>query len=445
MTSGTRTVLAALCIWLAIPTTGILAEIRPDTGRKLIPSSVYKSMQNWMLDKRFDGWLFTGQGTFNDVEGEFLGLRGKTKHRWFIFYGALASLREPFLIYHRDDEHVFDGVSFYPTTYRNYVEMKQELEYRIFSVSRDIAINYSPKLKIPEVSQIDIGTVELLQELGLRLRPSCSMLSFYNTRWTNEEVESHKYAAARLDSILPIAVKRIGDRLSRDKKITDYDLARHIGKNLGKLDLELVDPVVVAVGENTLKEKFIPTKKNQIRIERDDLIYLEVTARRKKQPEAMHARLGWTLVASDTVSSAIQASWNRITAAADTALALISNRIKSNITLTGQEVDIAARRKLSGNPHVLPRALGYNLNRNDRNFGVRFDNYLYLDNREVMPGMGFTLEPGLYSEQSALKLCTNLFIEGDREVTLSAPLQRKLIAVMGNPALVAEAFMPPLD
>ena len=100
---------------------------------------------------------------------------------------------------------------------------------------------------------------------------------------------------------------------------------------------------------------------------------------------------------------------------------------------------------LGGNPHVLPRALGYNLNRRGRNFGVGFDNYLYLDNREIMPGLGFTLEPGIYSKHYALRLCANLFLEGDRELTLSAPLQRKLIAVLGDPALVTEAFVPPLD
>ncbi len=445
MTSGTRTVLASLCVWLAISPLPAAAEIRPDTGRDLIPSSVYVSMQKWMLDKRFDGWMFTGQGTFGDVESEFLGLRGKTQHRWFIFYGALATLRKPFLFYHRDDEQVFEGVAFYPLEYRSYQEMKELLKNRVFSVARYIALNYSPLLEVSEISQVDLGTVELLQDVGLRLRSAGSMLSFYHTRWTVEEVESHKYAAARLDSVLPLAVERLRDRLSRNRKITDYDLARYIGKSIGKLDLELVEPVVVAVGEHTLKENYVPDKKNRTRIAPDDVIYLEVAARRKGNREAMHARLGWTLVVSETIAPGLQRSWDRITAAADTALALVTRRIRSSKPLTGREVDEAARPLLSRDPHVLPRALGYNLNRTGRHFGVRFDNYLYLDNREVMPGLGFTLEPGIYSPHYALRLCDNMFIEGDREVTLSAPLQRQPIAVLGDPALVGEAFVPPLD
>jgi Xaa-Pro aminopeptidase len=436
---------AALALVLAISSARLSAELSPTEGRPLISPQIYTSMQQWMLNKRFDGWMFTGQGAFGDVEQEFLGLRGKTKHRWFIFYGAMATLRQPFLIYHPDDEHLFEGVMFYPSSYRSYEEMKQALTDRVFTVSRDIAINYSPNLEISEISQIDLGTVELLQEIGLKYRPAGSMLSFYSTRWTVEEVESHKYAAARLDSILPIALERLRDRLGKGKKITDYDLARHIEKNLDDLDLEAVEPVMVMVGGHTRDEKYFPDKKNRIEIGRDSLVYIEISARRRDDPQAMHARLGWTVVAADSVRTGLQNNWNGIVAAADSAVALLSRRVGSDKPLTGREVDQAARPLLGRRPNILPRALGYNLNRKGKKFGVRFDNYLYLDNREILPGMGFTLEPGIYLEKSALRICANLFLEGDREVTLSAPLQRRLIPALAPPDMLVDAFMPPMD
>ncbi|MBW7997663.1 MAG: M24 family metallopeptidase [Candidatus Glassbacteria bacterium] len=440
-------VLIAFCSWHVFTPGRSAAEIIPATGRDLISPQIYTSMQNWMLDKRFDGWLFTGHGRFGDIEEELLGLRGETNHRWFIFYGGMSTLRKPFLIYHPDDEHLFEGVAFYPTTYRSYDEMKQALADRVFTVARDIALNYSPRLEVSEVSQVDLGTVELLKEIGLKFRPSGSLLSFYHTRWTVDEVESHKYAAARLDSILPVALERLRDRISRGKRITDYDLARHISRNLDDLDLEEVEPVMVAVGAHTLRESHVPSKSKKERVEigRDSVVYLEVAARRKDHEEAMFARLGWTVVVADSVPGGMKQSWNRITAAADTALALVARRIKGGKSLTGREVDEAARPLLGRDPHVLPRPLGYNLNRRGRNFGVRFDSYLFLDNREIMPGLGFTLEPGIYTKYYALRLCTNLFLEGDREVTLSAPLQRKLIPALADPALLIEAFLPPLD
>jgi Xaa-Pro aminopeptidase len=438
-------VLAALAMFFALAPLRLGAEISPTVGRDLLAPEIYKSMQNWMLEKRFDGWIFTGQGMFDDVEAEFLGLEGKTRHRWFIFYGGMGTLRQPFLIYHPDDEPVFAGYKFYPTTYRSYAELKQALTDRVFTVARDIAINASPKMEISEISQIDIGAVELLQDLGLKLRPAGTILSFYDTRWTVEEVESHKDAAARLDSILPVALDRLREKLGRGKKITDYELAQHIEKNLRKLDLEITRPVVVAVGSRTLLEGYVPDKKDRVEIPRDSLIYIEVSARRRGKPEAMHARLGWTVVAADSIDAGMQAAWDNIVAAADTAVALLSDRIRSSKPLTGREVDEAARPLLGRDPNVLPRPLGYNLNRRNREFGVRFDNYLNIDNRDILPGMGFTLEPGIYGKSYAMRICTDIFLEGSREVTLSAPLQRRLIPALGDPAQVVEAFLPPME
>ncbi len=66
------------------------AEIKPAIGRDLLPAHVFNSIQNYMLEKRFDGWLFSGQGSFDDIEKDFLGLKGKTRYRWFIFIPGLA-------------------------------------------------------------------------------------------------------------------------------------------------------------------------------------------------------------------------------------------------------------------------------------------------------------------------------------------------------------------
>ena len=64
--------------------------------------------------------------------------------------------------------------------------------------------------------------------------------------------------------------------------------------------------------------------------------------------------------------------------------------------------------------------------------GARKKVYLAHDDREIMPGMGFTLEPGIYTDTYALRICANLFIDGNRQVNLSAPLQREIIAVLGS-------------
>ncbi|HLA40596.1 MAG TPA: hypothetical protein VJ417_11385, partial [Candidatus Glassbacteria bacterium] len=296
--------LLAIATLLLLPSNSP-AEIKPNAGRDLLRPDVLSSMQRYLLEKRFDGWLFTGQGNFSDIDSEFLGLRGQTRHRWFIFYPGLATLRKPFLIYHPDDEPVFDGLSFYPVTYRSLSQMKDAIKRELFTVAKDIGLNYSPQLQLPEISEVDAGTVELLQEIGFKVRSSGTLLSFYQTRWTVTDAETHKLAAARLDSLLSLAVGYLRDRLSHGKKVADYDLAGFIRKRLKKLDLEPAGPVSVALGSNIPKESWEPDRGNRQLIKKDTLVYLEVSAKKRKDGEAMHARLGWMLYTGESVPDSL--------------------------------------------------------------------------------------------------------------------------------------------
>jgi len=425
------TALVVLLMQLSLVPAG--GEISPTGGRELLPTSQMQSMQSYMLEKRFDGWMFSGQGAFDDVEKEFLGLKGRTRWRWFIFYGGLATLKKPYLVYHRDDQAVFDGINFYPLPYRSRQEMLKLIKDHFTPVAKKICLNYSHQLQIPELSRIDGGLLELLKSQGFDLISSGTILSFFNTRWRKVDVETHKQAAARLDSLRPRIAAYLGRRVAKGKKVTDYDLRKFVGKQLKKLGLEEKEAPTAAVEEKTLLERYVPQKSRARRIERGDLIYVEVSARLRKKPEAMYARLGWSFYVDEDIPDALKASWESVVAAAREALDMLEWNIPKSKILRGYQVDQAARAKLGGSPHTLPRPMGYNLNPYDHSYGVRFDNYLAFDDREIMPGMGFTLEPGIYQEDSyALRLCTNVLIEGDRSIYLSAPLQREIEAVLAT-------------
>ena len=103
-----------------------------------LPAHIFNSIQAYMLEKRFDGWLFSGQGSFDDIEKDFLGLSGKTRYRWFIFIPGIASHRKPYLIYHKADERVFSGINFYPLPYRSRDEMLKEFSERLFPIAQKL-------------------------------------------------------------------------------------------------------------------------------------------------------------------------------------------------------------------------------------------------------------------------------------------------------------------
>ncbi|MEA2063856.1 MAG: M24 family metallopeptidase [Gemmatimonadota bacterium] len=407
-------------------------EISPKVGRDLVPQYQLESMQGFMMERRFDGWMFSGQGAFGDIETEFLGLTGSTRWRWFIYYSGVAGAKKPYLIYHRDDEAVFSGIKFYPLPYRSRNEMFQIIHDRIYAIARLICLNYSHQLNVPEISSADAGLLEKLASMDFKVISSGSILSFFNTRWRSSDVETHKQAAAKLDSLRPLVCAHLRQRIQKGKEVTDYDLMKFIGRQLKKLGLGQVALSCVGVGDNTLIERYVPVKRSAARsIERDDLVYIEVSARLRKQPRSMRARLGWTFYIGEEVPEELQGQWKNIVAAADAALEILEGYIPRKLVLQGYRVDQAARARLGGQAHTPPRPLGFNLNPENHRFGVRFDDYMAHDDREIIPGMGFTLEPGLYYEGlHALRMCNNVLIQGDRSIFLSAPLQREIDAVL---------------
>ena len=415
------------------------AEIKPEGGRELISPQIIRSMQSYMFDQRLDGWIFSGQGAFDDIQSEFLGLKGTTRHRWIIFFFTLDTIKKPFLIYNPDDEQAFSGINFYPLPYNGYREMEEAIKYNIKPSAFVIFANYSNRMEIPEISTLDAGVLELLSSLGFKIQSSGTLLSFYNTRWTMEEAASHKQAAAALDSLLPLAVGKLKERLAANKKITDYELRQYVEKSLKKLGLEILESPTVAAGEKTRLERYCPSRNESRTLERGDLLYLEVQARLKGQPEAMFAKLGWTLYLGESVPDSLGEEWERLDMGNAAALELLESRIPGGKTLLGCEVDQTARAKISGGDHkLLPRPYGFNINRLNKRFGVNFDDHEAHDTRKVEPGLGFTLEPGFYRSAYALRSCANLFIDGTKEISLSAPLQKKIIPVLGPPEMTVE-------
>ena len=414
--------------------------ILPTKGRDIIDPQILKGIQAYMLDKRFDAWIFSGSGRFDDLTQEFLGLQGATRHRWLILFPAMGTLRKPFLIYHPDDTQVFAGLSFYPLPYRSRKELDEHFKVYFRSVARRVALNHSPQFNIPELDLADAGLKEWLEQLDYEVISAGSLLSFYNTRWLNVHVETHAAAAAAVDSVFRSSVAWMADRIGRGKKTTDYDLAREMEKALQKKGMEIISPIAVRLDSLTRSEDYIPDKKNKLDIGQGSLVYLEVSARKRKTESAMYAQLGWTLCVDTTVDRRYSADWERVAAAAEAALEFLRKKIPARMMTLGFQVDEAAREKIGLEPSLLPRPLGRNLNAWGHGWGVGFDNYLAHDDREVLPGMGFTLEPGVYRERYALRMCNNVVLDGARKVVLSAPLQRKIIPVLGGPAALEDAF-----
>jgi Xaa-Pro aminopeptidase len=124
-------------------------------------------------------------------------------------------------------------------------------------------------------------------------------------------------------------------------------------------------------------------------------------------------------------------AFSAIAEARDAAVRLVEEAARHDRDLRGWEVDRAARQVLEQQGyggHILHRT-GHSLGENVHGNGVHMDDYETHDDRRLIPGTGFTVEPGLYFDTFGVRTEVNVF-RGDHEAMVTGPRQRDIVTLL---------------
>ena len=113
-----------------------------------------------------------------------------------------------------------------------------------------------------------------------------------------------------------------------------------------------------------------------------------------------------------------------VAAGRDAAVALVRTRPREGRELRGWEVDRAASsvlRDAGYGAHILHRT-GHSLGESVHGNGVNMDDYETHDDRRLLAGAGFTIEPGLYFDDFGVRSEINMTV-GGRDASVTGPLQ----------------------
>ena len=99
--------------------------------------------------------------------------------------------------------------------------------------------------------------------------------------------------------------------------------------------------------------------------------------------------------------------------------------------LRGWEVDRAASavlRKDGYGDHILHRT-GHSLGESVHGNGVNMDDYETHDDRRLLPGTGFTIEPGVYFDDFGVRSEINMIVRS-HDAVVTGPLQTEILALL---------------
>ena len=126
----------------------------------------------------------------------------------------------------------------------------------------------------------------------------------------------------------------------------------------------------------------------------------------------------------------MQTAFSVIAAARDKAVELIEARVHAEQALMGWEVDRTAREviQLAGYGGWILHRTGHSLGEQVHGDGVHLDDYETHDDRRLLPGTGFTIEPGVYSDEFGVRSEINMYI-GEQEALVTGPRQTEIVTL----------------
>lgn len=385
-------------------------------------------IQRELASRDLGGWLlFNFRGT-NPVASKVLGLSPLMTRRYLVLIPREGT---PVALTHRIEQQPWTGWIGENRPYAGWEELEERLRVLLSGVGR-VAMEYSPGNAVPTVDYVPGGVLELVRSAGAEVVSSAELVTTFYSPWSGADLESHRRSAMVLKETALAAFRRVGEAVRAGERITEYDVRQWVEGELKRRGVPVGAEAIVAVNANAANPHYAPTAAQHHDIREGDLLLIDLFG--KENDETVYADQTWMAYVGAEIPERIQALWRTLREAREAALSLVQERLGAGERVTGAEVDDAARGVLARDGHaghVLHRT-GHSIDRTLHGSGPNVDNLETRDVRLLVPGIGFSVEPGIYiAGDVGLRTEVDVFIGPDGPEVTPPGRQEELFALLG--------------
>ena len=385
------------------------------------------AVQTALREDGLDGWLLYDFHGSNPIARSLAGVNGAkmTTRRWYYFVPAKG---QPRALVHAIERHTLDSLPGDTQIYAGREALGTGLDALMHGVRR-VAMEYSPENAIPYVGRVDAGTIEAIRRRGVEVVSSGDLVQRFVARWSDQALATHLEASEALYRVKDRAFEAIAARVRGGEPTTEHDVQQLMMGWFAEEGLITDAPPLVASMENAGNPHYVPPATGSRVISSNELVLLDLWGKRD-QPGAVYADITWVGFTGARVPDEFATAFAAAAAARDAAVSLVQKAARDASDLRGWQVDRAARTVLAERgfgAHVLHRT-GHNLGTEVHGNGVHMDDYETHDDRRILPGTGFTIEPGLYFDHFGVRTEINVFV-GANEARVSGPSQAAILTL----------------
>jgi Xaa-Pro aminopeptidase len=391
------------------------------TGSLMLTRNSVLQIQRALGDAGVDGWLIYDFHGLNPIATGMLNLPGMATRRIFVF---IPRDGDPIAITHAIEQGPWRD---WPSQWGKKVYSSwRSLESEIGSLvkGKKVAMEYSPGDAVPYLDRIPAGVLEMVRAAGATVVSSADLVTQFYATWTDEQLASHRRAAEALASIVKEAGKKAGEGTC-----TEFEVQQWILERFATAGLQADHGPIVAIGPNAANPHYEPSAENSPRIKRGDVLLIDLWAR---EPNGIFADQTWMFSLGEP-SAEHKKIWEAVRDGRDAAIALLRDRLGSGQALSGGEVDDACRAVIDsrGFGQNFIHRTGHSIDARDlHGSGPHIDNLETREERLLVPGVGFSIEPGVYiAREVGMRSEVNAFVQERGVLITPADIQTELIVV----------------
>lgn len=390
----------------------------------LSPESL-PEIQRAIADAGLDGWLLYDFRGTNPIARDFLGFGDvHLSRRIFVL---IPRSGVPVAITHNIEQGAWRG---WPAAWRRErYSSWRALEAFLHEIvgGKRVAMEYSAGDAVPYLDRIPAGMLETVRAAGATVVSSGELVSRFYATWSNDDLLAHRRAAEHIASIAHEAFQHAGSQARAGSPIAEHLLQARMMDAFARAGLETYSPPNVSVGANAADPHYVPSADRPTVITVGNLLLIDLWAREPGRP---YADQTWMAIIGAPSNRAVEL-WNVVRDARDAAIAYLEQHIAAGHDVRGADVDDASRAVIekAGYGEYFTHRTGHSIDaREIHGSGPNLDNLETRDERLLIPGVGFSIEPGVYFPGDiGLRTEVNGYIGDGALIITPVEIQRDLI------------------
>lgn len=387
---------------------------------------MFEAAQEFMQSRGIDAWLVHDFRSSNSVLGALVpGKRFLTRRVELL----IPARGEATVLAHHIDAAQFASCGVRVEKYLTWQEYRAWILGIGLGRTR-VAMEYAPGATLPVVGVVDAGTVELVRSAGVEVVSSADIIQVSVARWSEVALAGHRVASAKVNAIKDDAFGFIRGSLAGGTPVNEHQVQQRVLAAFAREGLETPDGPIVAANSHAGDPHFEVSELNPAAIRKGDWVLIDLWAR-VPGDENIFSDITWVGYCGQDVPPRHLAVYEAVTGARDAALACAQSSWAKKQRVQGWQVDEASQVVLrgSGFGEFIRHRTGHSLSPGPKvhGVGVNIDNTETHDTREVLPGVGFTIEPGLYLPEFGVRSEINVFMDPVKGPVVTSEIQREVL------------------